>query len=174
MDYATRPMKRIEARKIASVLRTLLGYDGEKPFDPLRELDRINSFIREIDYEVVEDDELPRNVHASCEIGPNDTCLIKIKESIYEGARSGIGGYRMDITHEIAHALLYRLGYRPIMSRGFENNTLNPCISAEWQAKAVAGEVMIPYEATKDMSINEIVWIYGVSFDAAEMRKKLP
>lgn len=41
----------------------------------------------------------------------------------------------------------------------------------EWQAKALAGEIMMPYEDTANMSVKDIMNIYGVSKDFAKTRQ---
>jgi len=99
--------------------------------------------------------------------------LIKIKESVYEGAFARIGGYRMHIMHEIAHAFLCLLGFTPILDRQFKNNSLKPFESMEWQAKALAGEVLMDYELTKGMSALELIFRCDVSEESAFNRIKL-
>ena len=78
----------------------------------------------------------------------------------------------MDIVHEMAHAYLCMSGYEPLSSREYEDCSLSPCESMEWQAKALAGEIMMPYEATKEMNESDIARIYGVSESAAKLRCK--
>lgn len=173
MDYQTRPITREEIRKYAQIFRKFFEYDEISSFDPIRELDRIHSVMNDVSYEVVADDELPKNVPAVCELDVDGRFVIKIKETVYLGAVAGIGGYRMDITHEIAHAFLYKLGYRPIMNRSFRNNTIPAYKSSEWQAKALAGEIMIPFEASKGMDEKEKMDTFHVSFAAASYRKKM-
>jgi Zn-dependent peptidase ImmA (M78 family) len=95
---------------------------------------------------------------------------IKIKESVYEGACEGIGGYRMHIMHEIAHAFLCLLGFTPILDRQFKNNALKPYESMEWQAKALAGEILMENELTKGMSAEELINKCGVSLEGAVNR----
>lgn len=174
MDYETKPMTRKMARDIAKTFRLLLGYNEDEPFNPIRELDRLHLFIPKFSYEIVEDSDLPKNVPSVCEIDEDENFIIKIKETVYEGARKyKIGGYCMDITHEEIHVYTYLLGFKPTMQRSFKNRSIPAFKSSEWQTKAVAGEVMIPYDATKEMSINEIVEKYNVSYDAARLRRKL-
>lgn len=174
MDYITFSMTRIEARNIANFIRTSLGYDYKSKFNPIYELDRIHLIFSNISYEIIEDDDLPKNVHCVCEIYEDDEIIIKIKNYIYLGAvKRGVGGYLMDITHEIAHAILYCLGYKPISYEIFNNESIPAYKSAEWQAKAVAGEIMIPFEASKNMDIFDIVEKFNVSFDAASNRLRL-
>lgn len=174
MDYETIPMTRQEARKLAKIFRTLFDYNDDEPFNPIDELDNVHNVFKNVDYVVVEDDELPTNVPAACDMTVEGDFLIKIKETVFYGAaKNKIGGYLMDITHEMVHAFLYKMGYVPSMNRSFKNNMIPAYKSAEWQVKAVAGEIMIPYEATKNMSEAEIMSRYKVSKAAAIIRKKL-
>lgn len=50
----------------------------------------------------------------------------------------------------------------------FENNELPAYSSVEWQAKALNGEVMIPYDECKNMSKKEIIKKYHVSDSFAD------
>lgn len=171
MDYITNHMTKAEARKFGQAFRTMFGYDETTPFNPIMELDRIHLFMPNVSYEIVEDNKFPNSVHAICEIDEKENFIIKIKESIYEGARNkNKGGYLMDITHEMVHPYLYKLGYKPTMTRSYRNNSLKAYESIEWQVKAVAGEIMIPYEASKGMNCKEIENTFHVSYDAAKYR----
>ena len=75
----------------------------------------------------------------------------------------------MHIIHEIMHVFLDKLGYKPIYSR-----QLTPDVPQyrrlEWAVMAIAGEVMMPYEASKGLNEKELMKIYGVSSKAAKKR----
>ena len=79
----------------------------------------------------------------------------------------------MHIIHEISHAVLFNIGYTPSFDRNYKNNELNSYESIEWQAKAVSGEFMIPYDHINDLSYKEISEYYGVSIEAAKYSIKL-
>ena len=77
----------------------------------------------------------------------------------------------MHIMHEIMHVFADKLGFKPIYSRTIIAKD-TPCYRRlEWIVKALAGEVMMPYEATQNMSVEQIMTTYGVSEKAAEKRK---
>ncbi len=175
MDYLTISMNRNEAISFGQMFRKEFGYDECSPFNPIEALERVNSIFPQASVEVVEDNELAPNVHADIRIDEENHFMIRIKETVYIGAhKRNVGGYRMDITHEIVHLFLYLKGYKPVDKKlVFENNILRAYESVEWQAKAVAGEVMIPYEATIDMGIDEIIQKYHVSRAAAEYRSRI-
>lgn len=112
---------------------------------------------------------MPGNVPAQC-VKNDNGYMIQIKEDVYRGAAERkVGGYRMHIMHEIMHAFADKLGFKPIYSRTITKKM--PCYcSLEWIVKALAGEVMMPYEATQGMSVKQIMKTYGVSETAAKFR----
>ena len=173
MDYETRPTNRKELQLYAKLFRSICGFTPDEPIDPISLLDRLPDLegFDDVRYEVVYNNELPGNVPAQCTQDENGY-LILIKESVYEGAYTrGVGGSRMHIMHEIMHAFADKLEFKPIYSRTLTKDT--PCYRRlEWVVMALAGEVMMPYEATQGMSAKELMTTYGVSKAAAEKRLK--
>ena len=122
---------------------------------------------------IVEDDDLPPNIPAICFPDECGNFTIKIKDTVYKGAyEKQIGAYFDFICHEICHAFLFKIGFTPIVERSFGNNEIPPCKSVEWQAKALCGEVMMPYNATAKMTCREIMTKYHVSKASANYRKR--
>ncbi len=78
----------------------------------------------------------------------------------------------MHIFHEIVHPFLDKIGIKPIYNRCVKSSEILPYESLEWQVKALTGEIMMPYEATKGMSVEQIMRVYGVSEAAAFYRKR--
>ena len=130
--------------------------------------------ISKASFEIVQSDD-PRLQGSLCTTIPvNDTYTILIREDVYNKAYEyEIGGYRMHIMHEISHVVLFKLGYTPKLNKVYPNYYLNLCNSIEWQAKALAGEILIPYDLTKELSVEEIMCKCKVSRDAAIKRKRL-
>lgn len=172
MDYVIKATNRNELRLYARLFRSICGYSETEPIDPVELLDRLPDLegFGDVRYEVVYNNVLPGNVPARC-IPDDDGYLIQIKESVYVGAmEKKTGGYRMHIMHEIMHPFLDKLGFHPIYERELTAET--PVYRRlEWAVMAIAGEVMIPYNATKDMSEKEIMSRYGISAAAAKKRK---
>ena len=75
----------------------------------------------------------------------------------------------MHIIHEIMHPFADKLGFKPIFSRQLTKDVPH-YRRLEWVVKALAGEVMMPYEATQGMTIKELKDAYGVSDAAAKKR----
>ena len=78
----------------------------------------------------------------------------------------------MHIMHEILHPYVYKLGFTPIYNRSVENKKIPAFKSVEWIVKAMAGEVMMPYEETVNLDESDLMFEYGVSSDAARKRLK--
>jgi len=134
--------------------------------------EKISLKFPEVVTEIVEDEVLG-DIPGRCIPDFKGNFTIQIKDSIYTGATKGVGGYRAHIMHEISHVLLFIIGFNPIVERSYKNNVLEPCESVEWQAKALTGEIMVPFEDTKNMTCEEIIEKCGVSKDCAEKRLKI-
>jgi len=169
----TKPISRIDLRKLSKVLRRLFGVDEYSKFPVLNVLEQIGEVFPGTSYIVIEDKEMPHNVPARCSPDEKGNFLIEIKNRIYSGAyKQEIGAYRGFIVHEICHVFLYKIGFTPILERNFTNNVLPAYCSVEWQAKALCGGVMMPYEVTKNMSSEKLMSNFGVSKGFAEHRKR--
>lgn len=171
MDYITKPIGREKLRLLAELFRTIFKSDVSGRFDVLRALEILPDIFPGCSYQIIDDVLLPDNVPARCSLDENGNFIIEIKNGVYIGAyQKDIGAYRGFICHEICHVFLYKIGYTPIFNRQFGNNVIPPYRSVEWQTKALCGEVMMPYNETKDLSKEEIMDIYGVSKGFAEKR----
>lgn len=169
MDYKTKPTSREELRGIARFVRKLFKCKNKYRFDVMDAFERIPSVIPAVTCLVVEDDEIEGDIPARCVPDFEGHYTIEVKSSIYDGAAEGIGGYRAHILHEICHAILCLLGFTPILDRAFKNNELKPFESMEWQAKALCGEILMPYEETEGLSVRQIRHLCQVSRESAEL-----
>lgn len=174
MDYRTKPISRKILRDLATVFRNIFNVtDLSKPFPVLEILEKVPDVFKGTTIEIVDDSELPKNWKAACTIEDGDSFTIKIKESVYNSAYTKKDGASLGfILHEICHVFLFLMGFKPILARSFSNNIIPAYCSVEWQAKALCGEVMMPYEETKDLTEEEICRNYNVSTGFAGKRKK--
>lgn len=177
MDYITKPISRVELRTIANWLRKVFKCNDKYCFDVIDAFERIHSIFDNITVEIVDDDDetnFRKEIPSQCTPDMKGNYHIQVRENIYLGACDGVGGYRAHILHEICHAILCMLGYTPLLQSSFENNTIEKrYTSMEWQAKALCGEILVPYEETKGLSKNEIITYCIVSEQCANMRLKL-
>lgn len=172
MDYRTKPTSRKKLRYFSKIFRQIFELNEIEYIPILYILEQLPDVLGGTTYIVVDDNLLPINVPARCYLDNNENFIIEIKQSVYEGAYRNIGWCRGVICHEICHVFLYKIGFTPIWERNFNNNELPAYCSVEWQAKALCGEVMMPYEQTRNMTQNEIMETYGVSRGFAETRNR--
>lgn len=173
MDYKTKATSRRDIRSYAKILRRLFCVPDTGAFPVLDVLERLGDVFGNCNYVVVEDRAMPLQTMARCT--PNDVggFTIEIKQSVYDGAyEKHIGAFLGFICHEICHVFLFKIGFTPVYERSFADNTLPAYCSVEWQAKALCGEVMIPYQESIGMSIEEITKEYHCSKAFAICRRK--
>ena len=143
-----------------------MNLTNELYFPIVEVLEMLHKFDEDAHFEVVEADELEENEHAVTDI---ITKTIKIRSDVYEGACNGVGRDRMTIAHEFAHFItLCVCGFR--LARSFGDVDIPPYRDPEWQAKCLAGELMIDSDLVKGMSSSEVSEKCGVSFDAADFQ----
>lgn len=168
VDYSVEPRSRADLRRLASEIRKTLRLDDQLYFPIVELLDVLEETLDGFSYSIIPDDELPPNKHADTNVYTGE---IRIKESVYDGARRGNGRDRMTIAHEFSHFMtLCFLGMK--LSRTIGGGKLKAYEDPEWQAKCLAGELLIPYERTVGMTAGEIAEKCGVSYPAAEYRTR--
>lgn len=163
-QYKAEPMSRADLRGYAMSIRRELKLDHELNFPILEFLEAFPYVIDDQNfyYEIVPDSKLPKDEHAQYKVNENCIC---IKEKVYDGAFKNYGRDRMTIAHELSHVLLIKhSGIK--LSRSF-GGSIPSYQDPEWQAKCLAGELMIPADLIKNMPANKVAVECGVSVQAA-------
>ncbi len=172
MDYKTKPTSLRDIRKYSVIVRRLFNVPRGGPFPVLQALEHLGDVFGNCNYLVVEDTRLPPQTMARCVPNALGGFTIEIKQSVYDGAyEKGIGAFLGFICHEICHIFLFKIGFTPVYERSFADNALPAYCSVEWQAKALCGEVMIPYDESRGMSVDQIRTTYHCSKAFAEVRR---
>ena len=166
-NYMVEPKSRCDLRDLANLLREKLGLQNCLYFPIVEILDVFTEvFSPKFNYEIVDDNELPENTHADTDILSG---LIRIKESVYNGACEGKGRDRMTIAHELGHFFTLCLcDFK--LRRNFKPEECPPYRDPEWQAKCFAGELLVPAHLVKNLSSRQIAKQCGVSVDAAKIQ----
>jgi len=174
MDYMTKPLSRADARRLSKYVRKIFKIGETEPFPVLLALEQLDMLFEGSGYQVLEDEKLPPDVFAWCYPKPEGGFMIEIKQSVYDGACYDKNtAFLCFICHEICHVVLFCIGYTPITTRTLKKDDEIPAYcSVEWQAKALCGELTIPYEATKGMKAKEIMAKYPVTEASAKYRVK--
>lgn len=170
MDYITKAAGRKRLRRYGPIFRGLFDVPLTGRFPVLEALEKLPDVFEGSSYIVVADEEMPKNVVAQCEKNEKEGFIIRIKQSVYDGAYRGIGAYLGFILHEMVHVFMYEIGYTPILQRSF-GDVPKYCY-VEWQVKALTGEIAMPYEETKGKSVQELMKQYNVSKGFAEARQR--
>ncbi|WP_419020051.1 ImmA/IrrE family metallo-endopeptidase [Intestinimonas butyriciproducens] len=166
MKYSCPPLSRKQIREYARCIRRALKIEGLLWFPVEQFLETLHLLTNDEDlyFQIIPDDEWnqPPNRHAYFDL--NDDCIY-IKESIYVGACNGNGRDRMTIVHECAHVLLIRHSHLTL-ARSFDDDIPIYC-DPEWQAKCLAGELMVPADRVQGISASDVSARCGVSKEAA-------
>ena len=161
-------LKRIQIREISKFVRLILKIKTVK-FPVLKALERlINKFPNNLYYDVLSDDKFETNVMAKLVPEDNNVYCIQIRESVYDKAVEGDRACLGFICHEMCHFILiyifkvgpaiYENGNGLVFTRSVKNNELPRYKSMEWQAMALCGEIMIPYEKCRNCTFKQIVY----------------
>lgn len=167
--YETDPMSRDDIIKYSKQLRRNFKLGKRLKF-PVCEIFEIFPLIfNDCTTEICPDDELESDTHATTDITNK---IIKVKESVYEGAISGNGRDRMTLLHEMCHYILLVVNSMSL-TRKYSKKPIPAYKDPEWQAKALAGELMMPRNLVCKMSAEEIAVKCGVSLDSAKLQYKM-
>lgn len=162
--YYCDSLSRKDIRELANDLRAGFNIPYDAPFPVLKILEILPNVYSKLNmnWVIVGDKELPEQTHAEYDPYSRE---IRIKEFVYNGACLGNGRDLMTILHEISHFLLLTVvGIK--FYRSFGKDVL-PYNDPEWQAKCLAGELMMPAEAIRGMTPKEVSKKYHVSVQAA-------
>lgn len=166
MEYVAEPLSRNKLRQFALILRECFGLQNTLYFPVLPFLEhRMPLLCDGFNYEIIPARDWPKERHAETDVANR---VIRIREDVYEGAAGGKGQHRMTVMHEIAHYLLMVLcGVK--FSRVFGKVPTEAYRNPEWQAKALAGEILCPANDIRGLTVDQIMQKCGVSRIAAEL-----
>jgi hypothetical protein len=159
-------LSRLDIRREALLIRKTFGFDKQLYFPIIRFVELIlPQLMPEFVFDVASEDELG-DCHG---LTYPERHLMRIREDVYLRADEGIGRDRATIAHELGHYILHQPS-RVAHARIEFGATLPAFKSPEWQAKAFAGELLVPAHLVKGMKSWEVVKLCGVSQEAAELQ----
>jgi hypothetical protein len=166
--YQVPPMSRKQIRGIAANIRKinkeLTGQDD--PYFPIVEfLDvTLPRHYEDFSLEILE----PVFMGDAHGLTYPDEDRIQIRLDVYQRAHQGQGRDRMTMAHELGHLVLHTgLG----LARMAPSGDIKPYHSSEWQASALAGELLVSYEHIGNCcSALEAAMKFGVTTEAANLQ----
>ena len=162
------PTSRAALREIAKNIRRELKLENVARFPVVEFLEFMQQTVEDFDYQIVENDELSKSMFAN--YNPL-SAMVSIKEKYYNMACIGHGFARWTLLHECLHHVLHR-NQMAALSRQ-DNVPHKPFEDSEWQADALACELLMPLEMMNaDMTVEEVAEKFGVSPQAARNRLK--
>jgi len=164
--YETDPMSRQDIINYASQIRRAFKVGKRLKFPVCQFFELFPSIFPECTTVICEDSEFDELTHGETDITNK---IIKIKESVYNGAISNNGRDRATVLHEMCHYLLLVVNSMSL-TRKFSNKKIPPYRDPEWQAKALAGELLMPRNLIRDLSPEEISKKCAVSLESATLQ----
>lgn len=163
MNAIAKPLSRTMIREYANYIRESVGYD-QMMFCPIAQL--IEALEHEdsgFTLEIVGDEEM------SDFYGLTSTAdgVMKIRESVYDGAVEGNPRDRFTLAHELGHYLMHS-PERISLARSIEYPKY---CDPEWQANVFAAELLVPYRMIDNMEVGDIVEQCNVSWQCASIQK---
>ena len=161
--YKAKPISRENIKRYVRYIKKKTGFEDELYFPIIDFMENVlPEWIDGFNYEIVSKQEMG-SLHG--ETFPNKN-LIRIREDVYERAVAGEGRDRLTIAHEIGH-LLFHEEDSVALCRMDPNEKLKPYEDPEWQAMALAAEIMCDARLVRHMSPDQIKETCGVSWTAA-------
>lgn len=160
-----KPRSRAEIERFVQYIKRQIHFKGTE-FPVLWFLESvIQSIDPSFSYDYVKSDELPDNTYAYYDPIRN---VMKIDENVYIRACEGNPRDKFTLAHEIGHYFLVD----EIAFTRKENGEVPAYMNPEWQANVFAGELLIPSNEIRGLSVGEIVKKYNVSYQAAQIAYK--
>ncbi len=171
IDYKTKPLSREVIREYSKFIRKDLNLKNSK--FSIEEV--INCVFEKYKVMFLYDEDYEFHDGVCCYlVFINDKAHIHIKNSVYENACEGDHKSIGFIIHEICHFYLIKIfDHSPISDKRYPSRTLANYESTEWQAKALCGELMIPFEKFKNKTIREIMNETSSSYSQASYFKSV-
>lgn len=163
MEFVAQPMSRSDIRDLAKLVRKLQGSEKKVYFDIMLFLENtLPQIITGFTLSIGTKEEMGE-CHGLTFPGKNE---IRLREDVYMGAIEGKGRDRLTAAHELGHLLIH--SKENVAFARTETKKIPPYMNPEWQADAFGGELLIPYDLTQNLTVEQITEYCGVSKRAAE------
>lgn len=168
MGYIAKGKSRIQIRNVARLIRKIQRAENESYFPILDFMEKtLPLLIPDFTFRVVDKEEMGKYEGLTFP----ERKEIWIRSDVYEAAEKGDGRARLTIAHELYHYLEHSAA--TVAFARASGGEIPLYADPEWQADAFGGELLVSYDLSRNMSINEIVEKCGVSRSAAAYQYKV-
>lgn len=168
MGYIAKAKSRADIREVAQLIRKLQGAENELYFPILDFVEKtLPTIIPSFTFRVGERSEM-----GNCEglTFPERNEMV-IRSDVYARACKGGGRERLTIAHELYHYLEHSI--ETVAFARTSGAVVPAYLNPEWQADAFGGELLVPYDLAKQLSIEEISESCGVTRSAASVQYRV-
>lgn len=161
-----KPCSKADLRNLAIAIRRTLRLENVAKFPVIRFLEFLQLEFEDFEYEIVPPGTLPKGVFSW--FNPFKG-IVSICETYYIMANKGNGFARWTILHECLHFILHKDQMAALARK--DNHSHRIYEDSEWQADTLACELLMPLDhINKDMTVEEVAKLFGVSQKAARIR----
>lgn len=165
MGYIAKGKSREQLKETARLIRKIQGVENELYFPILDFVEKtLPLLIPEFTFRVGEKAEMGEYEGLTF---PERNEIV-IRADVYDGAHNGGGRERLTIAHELYHYLEHSKDTVAFARTG--KSSIPAYLDPEWQADAFGGELLVPYDLAKALTVDQIVEACGVSHRAAEVQ----
>jgi Zn-dependent peptidase ImmA (M78 family) len=165
-SVSANPLSRANIRDMTLLLRKEIKLENQRYFPVVEFLELVlPKLMPDFTFLIGTKQEMGNRHGLSC---PQEK-YIKIREDVYDGAIDGNGRDRFTCAHEIGHFFLHDSSSVQLTRIG-TGSKLKPYLDPEWQANAFAGELLMPANLIKNLSLYEVIKYCNVSEQAAKIQ----
>ena len=167
-EFLVPPASKRDIKRLASTIRKKFGLEYVAFFPVVEMIEvALPMFDSQFNFEIVEDCEFGLD---AANYNPQQN-LMRIRQSVYDGACAGNGRDRFTLAHELGHYFMHK-DVDLALSRIDTKYTVPAYCNSEWQANTFASALLMPDHIIKDMQPNQIAKICGTSLSAADIAYK--
>lgn len=164
-EFLVPPASKRDIQKLALMVRQRFGLENIAFFPVVEMIEvALPAFDSEFNFEIIEDSEFGQDA-ANYNSQLN---LMRIRQSVYDGACNGNGRDRFTLAHELGHYFMHR-NVDLAMSRIDSTYNVPAYRKSEWQANTFAAALLMPMHIICDMRPEEIAKACGTSLSAASI-----